>query len=427
MKKIILIPILALFSLSLIAETPQSTTTPAPAPSAPKPATTPVATTPTATVPPVISPSAIVTDAYAEGSTVHLSAGISDVLVVHVKGLDISSVSTTNNKLIRLFINCMEIGGSQPMGWCKQGDGSDLKFLLERTEANDKTWNTILGYPEVGKEFFKLGVSISIGLTGQTCIPTAISTTAPNTPFQFVRIYSNWFWFCLIIVLAYYIVLFTYAKKTPMLRDAPADLTPLGIPGVAAGNAPFSLGKVQMAFWFSIVVTSYLFIWLITDNYELITEGTLVLIGIGAGTALGAVSINNSKADGTIKEIQDLQAQQSDLNTATALLAATAGPEVPGKIAYNKFLDGQLTIKITNLLNGLQSQKDNFFNDILTDENGISFHRLQMVTFTLVLGLVFIYSVWADLTMPSFSATLLTMQGITAGTYLGFKIPEKQS
>jgi len=43
------------------------------------------------------------------------------------------------------------------------------------------------------------------------------------------------------------------------------------------------------------------------------------------------------------------------------------------------------------------------------------------------LGLVFIYSVWADLTMPSFSATLLTMQGITAGTYLGFKIPEKQS
>jgi len=28
--------------------------------------------------------------------------------------------------------------------------------------------------------------------------------------------------------------------------------------------------------------------------------------------------------------------------------------------------------------------------------------------------------------MPEFSATLLALQGITAGTYLGFKIPEKQ-
>jgi hypothetical protein len=399
MKKLILIPVLALFSLNLMA----------------------AAT-------PAIPPAAIVTDAYADGSTRHLSAGISDILIVHVKNWDLQSANQNDLKQLRLFINDTEIQDSAPMGWSKQGDGSDVRFYLQRIESNTKTWNTILGYPEVGKAFFDLPVTVSVGFTGQTGCATQLSTIAPNgRPFQFARIYRNWFWFCLIIIMAYYVVLFSYAKKTPMLRDAPADLTSLGIPGVAAGNAPFSLGKVQMAFWFSIVVTSYLFIWLITDNYELITEGTLVLIGIGAGTALGAVSINNSKSDGTIKQIQDLQAQQSDLNTANALLAATAGPEVPGKIAYNTFLYGQLTIKIAKLIKGLQSGGDNFFNDILTDENGISFHRLQMVTFTIILGLVFIYSVWADLTMPSFSATLLTMQGITAGTYLGFKIPEKQS
>jgi hypothetical protein len=49
-----------------------------------------------------------------------------------------------------------------------------------------------------------------------------------------------------------------------------------------------------------------------------------------------------------------------------------------------------------------------------------------MVTFTAVLGFVFLYTAWATLTMPDFPATLLTLQGITAGTYLGFKIPEKQ-
>ena len=399
MKKLVLILIPALFGLNLAAAAS-----------------------------PVIPATAVVTDAYAEGSTKHLSAGISDILIVHIKNWDLQTANQTDLQQLRLFINDTEIEDSAPMGWAKQGDGSDVRFYLQRIESNTKTWNTILGYPEVGKAFFDLPVTVSVGFKGQMGCATQLSTNAPNSrPFLFARIYRNWFWFCLVIVLAYYIVLFTYAKKTPMLRDAPVDLTPLGIPGVAAGNAPFSLGKVQMAFWFSIVVTSFLFIWLITDNYELITEGTLVLIGIGAGTALGAVSINNSKADGTVKEIQDLQAQQANLNTETSLLAASPGPEVAGKIAYNKFLTDQLTIKIANLIKGLQSQKDNFFNDILTDENGVSFHRLQMVTFTLVLGLVFVYSVWADLTMPSFSATLLTMQGITAGTYLGFKIPEKQS
>jgi len=145
------------------------------------------------------------------------------------------------------------------------------------------------------------------------------------------------------------------------------------------------------------------------------------LIGIGAGTALGAVSINNSKSDGTVKQIQDLQAQQAKLNEANALLGATPGPEIEGKIAYNKFLDTQLSAKINKLIDGLKAGGDTFLNDILTDENGVSFHRLQMVAFTLVLGLVFVYSVWANLTMPDFSATLLTMQGITAGTYLGFE------
>jgi len=399
MKKLILILVLALFGLNLLAAAS-----------------------------PTIPATAIVTDAYAEGSAKHLSAGISDILIVHIKNWDLQSANQSDLKQLRLFINDTEIEDSAPMGWAKQGDGSDVRFYLQRIESNTKTWNTILGYPEVGKAFFDLPVSVSVGFMGQTSCATQLSTVSPNNrPFLFARIYRNWFWFCQVIVLAYYVVLFTYAKKTPMLRDAPADLSPLNIPGLAAGNAPYSLGKVQMAFWFSIVVTSYLFIWLITDNYELITPGTLVLIGIGAGTALSAVSINNSKSDATVKQIQDLQAQQADLKQATDLLNAAPGPGVEGKIDYNNFLDGQLTTKINKLIDGLKTQKDNFFNDILTDENGVSFHRLQMVVFTLVLGLVFVYSVWADLTMPSFSANLLTMQGITAGTYLGFKIPEKQS
>ncbi|HWZ03427.1 MAG TPA: hypothetical protein VNX40_07410 [Mucilaginibacter sp.] len=391
MKKPALILILALFCLNLMAETP-----------ALKPAT--------------------VVDAYVDGNAKEKSAAIGDILVVNVAHLNTLLTGQNSIKQIRLFINCIEVEGSVPVGWCPHGDGADVKFLIQRTDVNNKTWNMLLGYPEFGKQFYHEPLSISIGLTGQSSQPTTINS------FQFVRIDQVWFWGCMVVLALYFWVLFRFAVTTPMLRDAPADLTPLGIPGLDAGNAPFSLGKVQMAFWFSIVLASYVFIWLITDNYELITNGTLVLIGIGAATGLGAISINNSKSDGAIKQIQDLQAQQAELRQATDLLTATLpAAGVEGKIAYNNFLDSQLTSKINKLIDGLKMSKDTFFSDILTDENGISFHRLQMVVFTMVLGFVFIYTVWATLTMPDFSTTLLTMQGITAGTYLGFKIPEKQS
>jgi hypothetical protein len=49
-----------------------------------------------------------------------------------------------------------------------------------------------------------------------------------------------------------------------------------------------------------------------------------------------------------------------------------------------------------------------------------------MFVWTLVLGVIFCVSVYNSLEMPEFSATLLGLMGISSGTYLGFKVPEKQ-
>ena len=68
-----------------------------------------------------------------------------------------------------------------------------------------------------------------------------------------------------------------------------------------------------------------------------------------------------------------------------------------------------------------------FWSDILTDANGISFHRFQMFAWTMVLGFIFVVGVYERLAMPEFNTTLLALMGISAGTYLGFKIPERQS
>jgi hypothetical protein len=59
------------------------------------------------------------------------------------------------------------------------------------------------------------------------------------------------------------------------------------------------------------------------------------------------------------------------------------------------------------------------------ERTGISFHRFQMAIWTLALVLVFVRAVWTDILMPDFDATLLGLMGISSGTYLGFKFPEK--
>jgi len=77
----------------------------------------------------------------------------------------------------------------------------------------------------------------------------------------------------------------------------------------------------------------------------------------------------------------------------------------------------------------IQNQKNNqtngFWCDILYENESASFHRIQMFVWTLVLGVIFVYSVWKNLSMPDFSSTLLALQGLSAGTYLGFKLPDK--
>ena len=60
-----------------------------------------------------------------------------------------------------------------------------------------------------------------------------------------------------------------------------------------------------------------------------------------------------------------------------------------------------------------------------SDGSGYSFHRFQIFAWTIVLGIIFLSSVYNNLTMPEFSTTLLGLMGISAGTYIGFKLPNR--
>jgi hypothetical protein len=72
---------------------------------------------------------------------------------------------------------------------------------------------------------------------------------------------------------------------------------------------------------------------------------------------------------------------------------------------------------------------ENFFADILRDDTEVGLHRFQLAPWTLILGIVFVVDVTRSFAMPDFNDTLLTLMGISAGTYVGFKspFPPKQS
>ena len=65
----------------------------------------------------------------------------------------------------------------------------------------------------------------------------------------------------------------------------------------------------------------------------------------------------------------------------------------------------------------------NFLVDILSTGGEVSLPRFQMVAWTIVLGIVFLHTVFTTLNMPEFDATLLGLMGLSSGTYVGFKFP----
>jgi hypothetical protein len=123
--------------------------------------------------------------------------------------------------------------------------------------------------------------------------------------------------------------------------------------------------------------------------------------------------------------LSDLEAEAatltSDLDPTALASLQRAAVEKQARLAA-------VRAQLAALSNAVNPQASGgFLRDVLSDAYGISFHRFQMFVWTVVLWLLFLASVWTRLSMPEFSATLLAMLGVSAGTYLGFKIPEKDA
>jgi hypothetical protein len=289
-----------------------------------------------------------------------------------------------------------------------------LMFPMIRTEGSREVWTYLLGRPRMKDRV----VEVSVGIDDQFAVPSVASVNLRVIP-------RGWFYFWLLIFGLFAVGFVILARRSDLLRDPVSAL-----PGA---RPPYSLSRVQAAWWFFLIFASYLLIGMITGDFATSITGTvLVLLGISAGTAAGSAFIDASKTT-PVTQAQDAAraaALQANLKVVEQRVTSLAGevrtngdPVKANELAVRASEHKDKLSKLRKLTN----QSEGFLLDILSDTNGVNFHRFQMMAWTVVLGIIFGSQVYRDLAMPQFSETLLALMGISAGTYLGLKIPESPS
>jgi hypothetical protein len=400
---------LLLIALAVVA----SAQSPSPSPSATPTPTPSGSPTPA----PIAPPKVVAVDGNLE---------LDDLIRVKVENLDEWAATNDPAKLVP-YLNGRSIPGNYP----EEINASDneLHFHLQIQPENKGAWIDLLGAPEGRRK----PVSFSVGL--HTASPFE-SVFDKDNPVMLTVISPLYGLLAVVVVLVTLTFLVWLARTTNLIRE----------PGVSPAPGklrPYNLGRTQMAFWFFFVFASYLTIWLITNALDTITPSLLGLMGISAGTALGEALIDTGKETTRDEQLRSLSAEKQsleqsmpELQSQMASVNANEAPTIDESVSRDS-LNKQLQTNRTRMAEIDQQMQSiapsasagvskGFLRDILSDASGYSFHRFQIFAWTIVLGIMFVSSVYNNLTMPEFSATLLGLMGISSGTYIGFKFPEQK-
>jgi len=341
-------------------------------------------------------------------------------LAFHVQGFTEWRDFADNARVpLHVFINGIEVANLTPrlQGRPNPDSGPDVLWTPLKFESNkDATdsrdvWAQIVRILRASEH-----ADISIGPAGGPYWRTEATIAVNSYP-------TGLFRFAIGVIVAMVVGLFIFGWQSSMLRDSNGAATP-----------PFSLAKHQMAVWFVVVVGAYLFVMMTTGAAAATSATALILIGISGATGLTAIAMDASKREAAAEKkpllLEEKAGLERELNTPitglVAQLNAAAGtPQaVPLKAdvdAKSRRLGG-----VNDELLALQpASSRGWLKDLLSDENGVSFHRLQIAVWTIVLVGTFVVAVWRAFAMPDFDATTLGLMGISSGMYLGFKFPEK--
>jgi hypothetical protein len=269
-----------------------------------------------------------------------------------------------------------------------------LVFVLARTSQTKDAWKTLMGKPTSLSRTFRVTVG-----------PEGAAPFESDARLTLHLFRAGWIW--ALSVISFVLALILIKKWDTASRLLRNNAT-------TKEDGPYSLARVQMAWWFVSVVVVYIGIYAVTGYYDVLSGSVLTLIGISSGTAAFATVVDSTGRNEAQKRVITLQDEMQKLKIA-ALPGHPESAEHDGDIR-------SMRDEIDRMERIVNPGSKGFPRDILTfagSETGL--HRLQMIVWTLVLWVIFIIETYRTLAMPDFSGELLALMGISSGTYVGFK------
>lgn len=259
---------------------------------------------------------------------------------------------------LQLVLDGQRLAREAAMG--EPGAGNTVDFRVSRDHRDFLALK-----PLVAQERKKGMARVSVGaaVVDGPMLPAADGKALPQVE---VRLYDKAELLAALIVLLA-LVAAVAGVFTGLLRDGGYD--PSAFP---PRQRTFSLARVQLFIWSTLILVGFVFIWLLTGlDSGVVTAELLGAYGIATATAAGGIL------------------QDKATRTATSR---------------------------------------GFLADILSDEGDTpSIHRLQMFAWTVVLAVIFILEVWRNLRMPVFDNVLLSLMGISGSAYVGLKTLEQKA
>lgn len=338
--------------------------------------------------------------------------GMGRQITVCIMGLhDWTYLQNQNPNTLRLSIGGHILTNVLPSG-IGPSEQEYLNFILHLDASDSEDWKAWAAIVDASRHEKAGGKAL---ITVATEKNEFFDSTAYSTV---VTTSDSWYWILLLFVVMIAVLLYL-AGTSDLLRYT------LGASPERPQRSPFSLGLVQMAFWFCLSLAAYVYICLMTGQAHIPMGSVLGLLGISATTGLAAVFVDKQKGAATSSlsaERAALMARVRDLTSTQLAAGSTAEADLLQKKNRLAQVEALLAQSPSDTL---PATSKGFLTDILSDGENVSFHRFQMVMWTIVLGVVFVWSVYRNMTMPEFDASLLTLMGISSGTYVGFKFPEK--
>jgi hypothetical protein len=180
-----------------------------------------------------------------------------------------------------------------------------------------------------------------------------------------------------------------------------------------ARQRPYSLARTQIALWTALVALAVGWHYFATGQLTAIPDSIAALMGLSTFTLGAATVIDASKAKPAAAPAVALAGAGGAGGISPILAAAVPAAPPAAPTAASPPVAAPIS--------------ESFLKDILTDRNGVSMHRLQMVVWTVILAAVFLDAVVRRLFLPELAPGYLAITGVSSAGYALLKIPERQS